>query len=113
MQGALSLYVPPLLAEEALRRRAVLGRAYFGAGPPLPRAGALFSVAARDVPARAYVASGFVPLRELAVRADALERLVHRVRAGASPRELARRLRCAADEGPALRGAIEAALARH
>jgi len=114
VRGALTLYVPSLLEDEPLRRRAILCRAHFGPahGAPLPRPGELFQMARPQVPSRAYVAAGFPVLDDFAIRADVLERLVRRVRAGAPPRELARRLNCPPAAAPALHAAIRAALDR-
>jgi len=110
--GELTVHVPALLEDEALRRRAILARAFFGSAhsPPVPRPGELLLMASPEVSSRAYVATGFAVLGDFAVRADILERLVRRIRAGAGPRELARRLRCEPSAAPALRGEIEAAL---
>ena len=110
--GELTVYVPRLLEDEALRRRAILARAFFGPArsPGVPRPGELLLMSSPEVPSRAYLAAGFAVLGDFAVRADVLERLASRVRAGAGPRELVRRLRCAPTAAPALRGAIEAAL---
>jgi len=114
VRGALTLYVPSLLEDEPLRRRAILGRAHFGPAhsAPLPRPGELFQMARPQVPSRAYVAAGFPVLDDFAIRADVLERLVRRVRAGAPPRDLARRLHCPPSAAPALHDAITAALER-
>jgi len=110
--GELTIFVPALLKDDGLRARAILGRAHFGAGKsaPVPRPGQLFWMTAPDVPPRAYVAAGFAPLGDFAVRADVLESMVRRYRAGASPKDLARRMRCNPEEGPALRRALAEAL---
>ena len=114
VRGALTLYVPSLLDDEPLRRRAILGRAHFGPahGAPVPRPGELFQMARPQVPSRAYVAAGFPVLDDFAIRADVLERLARRIRAGAPPRDLARRLHCPPSTAPALHDAITAALER-
>ena len=114
VRGALTVYVPALMADEALCRRALLARAAFGPAhsAPVPRRGEVFRVARPEVPSRAYVAAGFPVIGEFAVRADVLERLARRIRAGAPPRELARHVRCPAADAPVLYGAIEAALDR-
>ena len=111
--GELTIFVPALLKDDCLRQRAILAQAHFGVenSAPVPRPGQLFWMTAPEVPARAYVAAGFALLGDFAVRADVLESLVRRYRSGASPKDLARRLRCNTEEGPALRRALESALA--
>ena len=111
-RGELTIFVPALLKDGPLRARAILVRAQLGDddGPPVPRPGQLFSVAHADVPLRAYVAAGFPVVGDFAVRADVLESLVRRYRSGASPKDLARRMRSTPDAGPALRRALEQAL---
>jgi len=112
VRGELAVYVPALLKDDTLRDRAILARAHFGPedGPPVPRPGQLFWVADPDVAPRAYVAAGFPALEDFAVRADVLESLVRRYRAGASPKDLARRMRCNPEEGPAIKRALAGAL---
>ena len=112
VQGELTVFVPALLKDDRLRARAILVRAHFGAeaSPPLPHPGELFWMADANVPPRAYVAAGFPLVGEFAVRADVLESVVRRYRAGASPKDLARRMRANPEEGLAVRRAIDRVL---
>jgi len=112
VQGELTIFVPALLKDDCLRARAILVRAHWGAEsePPVPHPGELFWMVKRDIHARAYVAAGFPVVGDFAVRADVLESIVRRYRAGGSPKDLARRMRAGPHEGPALRRAIAQAL---
>jgi ATP-dependent RNA helicase SUPV3L1/SUV3 len=112
VRGMLTIHVPALLRDEPLRARAILTRAHFGTdhGPRVPRPGELLSIAKPDVPTRAHVAAGFPVVGDFAVRADVLEGLARRLQGGASPRELARRVRCPPEQGLALSQAIRAAM---
>lgn len=114
VRGELTMFVPALLRDDCLRARAILARAHFGveSSLPVPRPGQLFWMATGNVAPRAYVAAGFPSIGDFAIRADVLESMVRRYRAGASPKDLARRMRCNPDEGPAVRRAIEDALDR-
>jgi len=112
VRGRLSLYVPALLRGDSLRLRAVLCRAHFGPAerPCLPRSDELFLAVNPAVPRKAYISLGFPVVDGFAIRADVLEGLVRKARAGMPPRELARRIGCAPADGAALRAALQAAL---
>ncbi len=82
--GAGVVYLPRGLSSGALAARTALTTAFFGASRGLrpPSGGAVSFVASRGVDPRAYAAIGFPVLGPRAVRADLVDRVLPKARAG-------------------------------
>jgi ATP-dependent RNA helicase SUPV3L1/SUV3 len=91
--GRRAVFLPALLAPEAMRkRRALCAAELWPAGSPPPIGPATIDLDA-GIPDRIYEALGYLPVGDtLAVRADELEAIDHDIRRGAPARVVAERL---------------------